>query len=47
MGGGSKVIANLRMGGTNPYALRKVRAEIRQNDRLHAKVYIGAERLVV
>ncbi|ESZ20979.1 phospholipase D family protein [Mesorhizobium sp. L48C026A00] len=43
----SKVVANLGMGGTNPYALRKVRAEIKQCDTLHAKVYIGRKHAVV
>lgn len=42
-----KVVATLRMGGTNPRALRNVRAEIRQCDTLHAKVYIGRNRAVV
>jgi hypothetical protein len=42
-----KIIANLRMGGTNPYALKKVAADVRSCDRLHAKVYIGAGKAVV
>ena len=46
-GDNAKVIANLRMGGTNPYALKKVKASIRRCDRLHAKVFIGRERAIV
>ncbi len=46
-GKGVRVIANLRMGGTNPDALENVPAKIRQCDRLHAKVYIGARRAVI
>ena len=46
-GTGVRVVANLMMGGTNPYALEKVPAEVRQNGALHAKVYIGAEQTVV
>lgn len=42
-----RVVANLLMGGTNPYALEKVPAEVRQSDTLHAKVYIGAKETVV
>jgi hypothetical protein len=38
-----KVIANLMMGGTNPYAFEKVSAKKRKCNTLHAKVYIGAE----
>lgn len=46
-GADCRIIANLRMGGTNPYALEKMEATVRQSDTLHAKVYIGAERAVV
>ena len=46
-GSGTKVIANLRMGGTNPHALRKVNAKLRQCDTLHAKVYIAKDRAIV
>lgn len=46
-GKGARVIANLRMGGTNPYALQMVDADKRQNDVLHAKVFIGSTRAVV
>lgn len=43
----ARIIANLTMGGTNPRALRKVTGHLRQFDRLHAKVYIGAEYAIV
>ena len=46
-GANAKVIANLQMGGTNPSALRKVQAEIRQCSTLHAKVYIGCDRAII
>lgn len=46
-GAGVRVVANLMMGGTNPYALESVRAGVRQNDALHAKVYIGARHTIV
>ena len=42
-----RVIANLRMGGTNPHALEKITAEVRQCDTLHAKVYIGRTSSIV
>lgn len=42
-----RVIANLRMGGTNPYALSKVAAELHHCNILHAKVYIGSSRSIV
>ncbi len=38
----AQVICNLKMGGTNPYALENLATnQIRQCDTLHAKVYIG------
>ncbi len=46
-GEGAKVICNLRMGGTNPFALRKVKAGIRKRDDLHAKVYLGKDLAIV
>ncbi|MGI4732472.1 MAG: phospholipase D family protein [Janthinobacterium lividum] len=46
-GGDAKIIANLRMGGTNPHALKKVKASIKRCERLHAKVFIGRDRAVV
>ncbi len=46
-GGDAQIIANLRMGGTNPHALKKVKASIKRCDRLHAKVFIGRDRAVV
>lgn len=46
-GANCRIIANLRMGGTNPYALERIKASVKQSDTLHAKVYIGAERAVV
>jgi hypothetical protein len=46
-GTNAKIIANLKMGGTNPHELKKVNAELKRCDRLHAKVYIGSRRAVV
>lgn len=46
-GANCRIIANLRMGGTNPHALEKIKATVKQSDTLHAKVYIGAGRAVV
>lgn len=46
-GAGARVICNLRMGGTNPWAFAQVQAERRKRDDLHAKVYIGARSAVV
>ena len=48
-GSDARVIANLRMGGTNPFALKAIgsSATIRQCDTLHAKVYLGANIAVV
>ena len=46
-GTGARIICNLRMGGTNPHALRKVRATILKRDDLHAKIYIGANAAIV
>ncbi len=46
----ARLICNLRAGGTNPHeieALLKDGHEVRQNDALHAKVYIGGGRAVV
>lgn len=39
----SKIICNLRTGGTNPYEIEELmrKATVRQCDKLHAKVYIG------
>ncbi|WP_156460870.1 phospholipase D family protein [Sphingomonas sp. Leaf339] len=45
-GSGARVVANLRMGGTNPHAFKRVQGDKRQCDTLHAKVYIGSERAV-
>lgn len=45
-----RLICNLQTGGTNPDAIRALMAagaDIRQNDRLHAKVYIGDEEAIV
>ena len=42
------VICNLKSGGTNPYALEKLKvAKLLQCDRLHAKVYIGGNEAIV
>ncbi|WP_406854663.1 phospholipase D family protein [Alsobacter sp. KACC 23698] len=44
----ARVICNLKSGGTNPWALRKLATEqIRQSDTLHAKVYLGATEAIV
>lgn len=44
----ARIICNLKAGGTNPFALRKLKTkQIRQYDLLHAKVYIGQEEAVV
>lgn len=48
VGAGAKIICNLKAGGTNPFALRRLaKADIRQSDRLHAKVYIGKTRAII
>jgi hypothetical protein len=46
------VICNLSMGGTNPAVIRSLRTThgaptVRQNDRLHAKVYLFAHAAVI
>lgn len=46
-GSNAKVIANLKMGGTNPFALKQVNASVKRCDRLHAKVYLGSHDAVV
>lgn len=45
----SKIICNLRSGGTNPFEVEKLRkkSSVKQCDTLHAKVYIGAKRSVI
>lgn len=46
----ARLICNLGSDGTNPHeigALLKAGHDVRQNDRLHAKVYIGGGRAVV
>jgi hypothetical protein len=44
----ARVICNLKSGGTNPHALKKMAtSQIRQCDRLHAKVYIGQDQAIV
>jgi hypothetical protein len=44
-----KIICNLTMGGTNPEVIRTLmqKAEVRQNDHLHAKVYISSNGALV
>ena len=45
-----KLICNLRMGGTDPNVIEKLiksGATVQQNDRLHAKVYIGDKQAIV
>lgn len=46
-GANAKIVANLRMGGTNPYALKKVKGVLRRCDCLHAKVFLGRGTAVV
>lgn len=46
-GPGCRIIANLRMGGTNPYAFRSISGQKRHHERLHAKVYIGSSSAVI
>lgn len=44
----AKIICNLRSGGTNPFALRNMKGvSIKQCDDLHAKVYIGQDRVII
>ena len=43
----ARVICNLKAGGTNPFALQKLKADLRQCDQLHAKVYIGQSDAIV
>lgn len=43
-----KVICNLISGGTNPFALAKIkRSNLRQSNTLHAKIYLGSRRAIV
>jgi hypothetical protein len=49
-GGSARIICNLGTGGTNPYEIQHLVEQghsVRQNDRLHAKVYIGGGSAVV
>ncbi len=46
-GSNARIIANLRMGGTNPHALKKLKGRLKRCDRLHAKVFVGHETAVV
>ena len=44
------IICNLAAGGTNPYEIETLLADghaVRQNDRLHAKVYLSADEAVI
>ncbi len=46
----ARIICNLSMGGTNPHEIGALQArgiQIRHNDRLHAKIYLGAGSAVV
>jgi hypothetical protein len=46
--GNYRVVCNLAMGGTNPYAIEKLKLKnLRQLDSLHAKVFIGSDVAVV
>lgn len=49
--GGGRIVCNLKSGGTNPYAVESLIGsgsfEFRQEDSLHAKVYIGDKSAVV
>ena len=49
-----KIICNLNMGGTNPYAIRKIAGDklakldrVRQHDKLHAKIYLNDHEAIV
>lgn len=46
---GARIICNLKMGGTNPYSIKKLKliAEVKQIDDLHAKVYLGRDTAIV
>lgn len=47
-GSDARVVCNLKAGGTNPFALRKLQvAELLQCDDLHAKVYLGSDHAIV
>jgi hypothetical protein len=45
----SRIICNLRMGGTNPQVIRRLLefVRIRHCDALHAKIYLGSNRAIV
>jgi hypothetical protein len=45
----SRIVCNLRMGGTNPRAIRRMLdlAQVRHCDALHAKIYLGSTRAIV
>lgn len=48
LGGDIRIICNLKSGGTNPYVLENFpRDKVKQHDHLHAKVYIGEDKVVV
>lgn len=43
-----RIVCNLRAGGTNPFVIDNIpREAVKQNDRLHAKVYIGRDRAII
>ncbi len=45
----SRIVCNLRMGGTNPHVIRRLLdlARVRHCDALHAKIYLGSNRAIV
>lgn len=47
----AKIVCNLKMGGTNPCEMKRIAeregVEVKQSDRLHAKVYIGGGKAIV
>lgn len=46
--GDYKIICNLLSGGTNPYAIEKLKlSSVRHSEVLHAKVYLGRDRAVI
>lgn len=49
--GGGRIVCNLKSGGTNPYTVESLRKagkfKVKQEDSLHAKVYIGDNKAIV
>lgn len=52
VGDNARIICNLKMGGTNPWVIKKLMKQlgsdcVRQHDSLHAKVYLGRESAII